>query len=41
MVVINEVCFIDKVGFDVYEICVCIYDGYIFDDNCWFKCYSE
>lgn len=35
VVVINDVCFIDSSDFDVYEICVVIYDGFIFDD---FKC---
>ena len=41
VVATNEVCFIDKAGFDAHEIRVCIHDGYTLDDNRRPKRYSE
>ena len=41
VVATNEVCFIDKEGFDAHEIRVCIHDGYTLDDSRRPKRYSE
>ena len=41
MVATNEVCFIDREGFDAHEIRVCIHDGYTLDDNRRPKRYSD
>ena len=41
VVATNEVCFIDREGFDAHEIRVCIHDGYTLDDNRRPKRYSE
>ena len=41
VVATNEVCFIDREGFDAHEIRVCIHDGYTLDDNRRPKRYSD
>ncbi|WP_071978867.1 DNA polymerase III subunit alpha [Alteromonas sp. RW2A1] len=41
VVATNEVCFIDKEGFEAHEIRVCIHDGYTLDDTRRPKRYSE
>ncbi|MEW9797627.1 DNA polymerase III subunit alpha [Alteromonas lipolytica] len=41
VVATNEVCFIDREGFDAHEIRVCIHDGYTLDDSRRPKRYSE
>ncbi|WP_333969591.1 DNA polymerase III subunit alpha [Alteromonas mediterranea] len=41
VVATNEVCFIDREGFEAHEIRVCIHDGYTLDDNRRPKRYSE
>ena len=41
VVATNEVCFIDREGFDAHEIRVCIHDGYTLDDTRRPKRYSE
>ena len=41
VVATNEVCFINKEGFDAHEIRVCIHDGYTLDDSRRPKRYSE
>ncbi|WP_421133833.1 DNA polymerase III subunit alpha [Alteromonas sp. A079] len=41
VVATNEVCFIDKEGFEAHEIRVCIHDGYTLDDSRRPKRYSE
>ena len=41
VVATNEVCFIDKEGFEAHEIRVCIHDGYTLDDPRRPKRYSE
>ncbi|MFY0670129.1 MAG: DNA polymerase III subunit alpha [Alteromonas stellipolaris] len=41
VVATNEVCFINKEGFDAHEIRVCIHDGYTLDDTRRPKRYSD
>ena len=41
VVATNEVCFIDREGFEAHEIRVCIHDGYTLDDNRRPKRYSD
>ena len=41
VVATNEVCFIDREGFEAHEIRVCIHDGYTLDDTRRPKRYSE
>jgi len=41
VVATNEVCFINKEGFDAHEIRVCIHDGYTLEDSRRPKRYSE
>lgn len=41
MVVMNEVVFLKLENFEVYEIWVVIYDGYILEDKCRLKCFFE
>ena len=41
VVATNEVCFIDREGFEAHELRVCIHDGYTLDDNRRPKRYSE
>ncbi|CAD5286381.1 DNA polymerase III alpha subunit [Alteromonas sp. 38] len=41
VVATNEVCFIDKEGYDAHEIRVCIHDGYTLDDTRRPKRYSD
>jgi DNA polymerase-3 subunit alpha len=41
VVATNEVCFIDREGFDAHEIRVCIHDGYTLDDTRRPKRYSD
>lgn len=41
VVATNEVCFIEKAGFDAHEIRVCIHDGYTLDDKRRDKKYSD
>ena len=41
VVATNEVCFIDREGYDAHEIRVCIHDGYTLDDTRRPKRYSD
>ncbi len=41
VVATNEVCFIEREGFEAHEIRVCIHDGFTLDDNRRPKNYSE